>query len=349
MKKCIFLLIMLIGQSLFGFDKLLEHKLKLLKQYVPTKSAQPVTFDESFSLKYTTSDSFLKRPICIEFHDEKLFILENNLHKMVVFNKSGEFVRKFGGPGQGPGDIYYPAWFDIQKDKLYIKNNNGIDIFGIDYTYLERVRLFLSVFTFSIADDHIYTVSRGVYRERYPFMVKYNLKGKIEEAYYDKSFERSHFRYDNRGYIAPVGNDVVFIPRHYNKLYICNTEQGTIKIKKIKYKLLDEIGSWNDKKDIKHTRERQWFANMVASAKVHDGKLFVLLEIPRLEIIGIDLEGNVTSHFYDDRVFKLMRWRDFTIESRGDKLVFYVMGFYIGEQESKYLTDPGVYRVTAPK
>jgi hypothetical protein len=77
-----------------------------------------------------------------------IYALDNKLHRIVKYNKEGEFILRFGKHGQGPGEFDFPEAITIDREnricvldtgKVHIFRDNGkfilsfrYDFYGID-------------------------------------------------------------------------------------------------------------------------------------------------------------------------------------------------------------------------
>jgi hypothetical protein len=343
----LFLVILINFRLLFSFDILFEHKLKISDKHKAGKDAIHLNFDNSFKLDMTSIDSILKMPVCLKIKEGKIFILDNNRHRLIVYSKDGKFLHFLGQQGRGPGDIFYPQWFDFLNDNICIANGNGLDIFGKDLKFINRIRVFIPMSRFSILKDNIYC-SVNSYRKENPLFMKLDMNGIVKDIVYDKidkDLNKSHItKTSQEGFILFAGNRVIYVTRHWNKVYIFNHSLKLIKKLRIKYRLLDEIENWNRIYLDKMTPRITWFSKMVASAKFCNNKIYLLINIPRFEIISIDLNGNIQDHFYNDMDFKYMIWKDFEILFEQGKTSFWVAGNSIGEEIDKRRNEYAVYR-----
>ena len=60
---------------------------------------------------------------------------------IVHLDVDGRLLRKFGQPGQGPGDLDRPWRLFFDQTKLYVVDAAAISVFAGDGTFLERVRI----------------------------------------------------------------------------------------------------------------------------------------------------------------------------------------------------------------
>ncbi len=337
--------------DLLAFDALFELKLKLQEKYKPADSWDFLKYDDGFALKFELDESYIQMGACLKVKGEKIYILDNNLHKLMVFKKSGEYIGKLGIKGRGPGDIYYPMWFEFYKDKIYIVNNNGIDIFNVDdLKFSRRIRTFFFSFRFAVADDKIYTVQTASYHGKHPVFLQLNMKGAVENTFSDKEFEKSNLKYDKSGDVFYLKHQAIFVPKNQNLLYFFDNSGKLNKKIRINYPFLDEIEEWNEKQNSNSSRKRMsyWFSNMFSSAKTFRGDIYLLLKIPRLEILRIDTKGNMKGHFYNNDDFRYMRWYDFDIVEEEGKMIFYLLGHSDGKEKKRDMIDFGVYRMIPP-
>lgn len=72
---------------------------------------------------------------------DSLYIADILCNDIKVTTTSGEFKRKFGQKGKGPGDLFFPSHFTLSKDKLiiYESRNQRLSVFKPDGTFLRHV------------------------------------------------------------------------------------------------------------------------------------------------------------------------------------------------------------------
>jgi hypothetical protein len=330
LRTLLVLFLLLSVNTLFGqvgLDELFMTKQNLIKQFPPDNRWVFLEVDPSFKLDFHSTDSFLSIGVCLKVKEKRLIAVDNRQHQLMVFEDSGKFKEAVGREGRGPGDLLYPTWMEIYQDNIYVDNNNGIEVFDGDLKFVRRIRSFLEIYRFTIADDFMYCTTRGVYKEKYPLFLKLNLHGGVEEAVYSPDLDDPLFKISKEGDILILNGQVILVPKHWNRMYVYDKQLKTLKKVSIKYKLLDLIQRWNQRNLRREQKNVLWFSNLTAAAKVFRGRIYLLFKLPRVEIIGVDTEGNIVEHFYNDKDLRYARWFDFVIQEEEGMPVFYVMGF----------------------
>ncbi len=74
--------------------------------------------------------------------EENIYVTDSKAGHVLVFNKSGEFVRKIGRRGQGPGEMIFPLEVQILGKKELFVNDTGqvkAHFFTLDGEFLRQV------------------------------------------------------------------------------------------------------------------------------------------------------------------------------------------------------------------
>jgi len=74
-----------------------------------------------------------------------IYAVGNREHSIFKFSREGKQLLTFGGWGQGPGELQWPADISIDKDldQVFIMDNIGISIYDSEGTYINRIRTFI--------------------------------------------------------------------------------------------------------------------------------------------------------------------------------------------------------------
>ena len=116
----------------------------------------------------------------LEIYNDTVFILDQRLHRMFVFDTKANYLYTIGRPGQGPGDLERPQDFAISGDgEIYFINSMAkqLDIFDTEGSFLERRKL-------DLPKELAYsTPSRILVGAGHRLFVAYNLSAHLIDEY----------------------------------------------------------------------------------------------------------------------------------------------------------------------
>lgn len=82
-------------------------------------------------------ETYLYQPRSLTLGDDGLYyVADNGNDRIAVFDGEGNFVRAFGGEGQGPGEMQGPVWVDVENGIATVRAQR-ISRFRTDGTFLD--------------------------------------------------------------------------------------------------------------------------------------------------------------------------------------------------------------------
>jgi|GEM_PF-912044 len=89
-----------------------------------------------------------------------IYAVDNRKHTIYKFDKKGNLLAKFGGWGQGPGELQWPAKISVDKKfgQIFVKDNTGIIMFGPKGDFIRRIRTFTGILNFDVGNGRIVTL-----------------------------------------------------------------------------------------------------------------------------------------------------------------------------------------------
>ena len=172
-----------------------------------------------------------------------IYALDIRKNQVFRFDRTGEYIDKFGGKGQGPGEFERPAYILIDnRQNIFVSENRKIQIFNNQGKYLDRIS-FNNDITQFICDDggNIIAISHVVTEEgTKKAIMKFDDKGRMikELAVFTdikavvrkgddgKPFSlKVYHEYNYWPYLCPSGNSRFYYahPSEY-KLYMMSNE-----------------------------------------------------------------------------------------------------------------------------
>lgn len=106
----------------------------------------------------TTSKSIIGNINDLKVFDDKIFVMDSDKAKTVfMFDIKGNFIRKIGEKGKGPGEYLFPQDFDIDQtnEEVLIFNGNSSKIYRYNFfgNYLGDISVPVRVISFSLLNS----------------------------------------------------------------------------------------------------------------------------------------------------------------------------------------------------
>lgn len=139
------------------------------------------------AIKYFGADSipFFSRPCKIKITNDKIFVLDQNHQRIVIFDYNFFYIKQIGNKGRGPGEFILPASFEVFKELVYVADaaNYRFDIISTEGKYIHSFRPKYPIFqNFTFCID-----SKGNLLINHPMSEKlitvYNNFGEIVNAF----------------------------------------------------------------------------------------------------------------------------------------------------------------------
>lgn len=117
---------------------------------------------QTLEIDGNAKESFLKIATSLILKDKTLFVLDNLGSNIKLFRINENriiYLKSIGVVGKGPGDIYLPISFSIDKDKIAIADNESISIFTLDGTFRSKFRIFSQTISIAYSKNCIYQLT----------------------------------------------------------------------------------------------------------------------------------------------------------------------------------------------
>jgi DNA-binding beta-propeller fold protein YncE len=73
--------------------------------------------------------------------DGRIYLSDNSLHRLIILDEKGKFIKNVGGPGSDPGMFMAPGWLAINaKGEVHVCNglNRRIEVFDLDGNFIRN-------------------------------------------------------------------------------------------------------------------------------------------------------------------------------------------------------------------
>ncbi len=96
-----------------------------------------------FTLGGTVKDKepIIKKPVGIDLYEDKIFVTDEALRKVVIFSKDGKYLDSFGKKGSGPKEFNKPGGIFVCHGVIYVadKGNDRVQVFGPNGVYMGSI------------------------------------------------------------------------------------------------------------------------------------------------------------------------------------------------------------------
>lgn len=87
-----------------------------------------------------------------------IYAVGNREHMVFKFSPDGKLLLKFGGMGQGPGELQWPYYLSISKNLklILVEDDIGVSFFSEDGIFIKRFRVFSPISSIYASPNKIY-------------------------------------------------------------------------------------------------------------------------------------------------------------------------------------------------
>lgn len=160
---------------------------------IPTKSITPL-----FTLTKANND-VLSKPSDVAVNDDYIYVVDGDNHRIVIYNKKGQYVSHFGKFGARKAEFNYPVGIGLDSDgNVYVADtkNHRVQIFDEDGGYEKTIKI-------SIGNEAIRPVDVAVSKDKKKIFVTtkankvlvYTQRGKKIKEIGKTGKERGEFRF----------------------------------------------------------------------------------------------------------------------------------------------------------
>lgn len=102
-------------------------------------------------------EQMYKAYVDIEPYKDLFFIVENIPgFRLLAYKRTGEFRMAMGKSGYKPEEFSSPMEMSIWGNEVFVKDNGGLSIYGVDGRFSRRVRPFIHIVSFVVVKDQIF-------------------------------------------------------------------------------------------------------------------------------------------------------------------------------------------------
>lgn len=90
-----------------------------------------------------------------------IYAVDNRIQVFYKFDVILDEVKAFSHPGEGPGELQHPTNICLSANKIFIKDDVGINIFQVDGNFISRFRIYTPIISFAADNQYVYVATTG--------------------------------------------------------------------------------------------------------------------------------------------------------------------------------------------
>lgn len=292
------------------------------------------------SLRRGDGGAFIHPASLVSNGEGGVFISDNNGHNIFYCPPDASVAAPL--PEQeGMGKLHFPNTIYLRKGEIFVTDNDGIKIYGQEGSFQRLIRTYYGLFNFVVSDDN--RIYANVYlkepRDSDPLIVEMDGEGRKLRGFGRRLNLPGYNSAADHAYLVTSGNHLLAAFKHRPILQVFDRQAGTlINEVKIDHKIFDGLARESAGTDA----GRKSLPRYVAGMSVVGNSVFVLLHLPRVEIVEFDLQGKERARYHCDELPTITNYFGFDAHSKDDGYVF-----TIGIMDSRWL--PSLVEVRSAK
>ena len=304
--------IQLAGQE----DKVAEWK-KWIKKYPPSTQAKELSLLSSIPASNLKNDeNYLWGPRQFLFDDNgDVFILDNKLRRLFKINSKGDFIKKGGREGQGPGEFQNPICFCMNDKAVFVSDTSKFEIlvFDKDLVFKKSFKTTKSYMAIAISKYGLFIATPFRMTRESPLVDVIDESGKLLYSFADGLYgNKTSWNINNFVFIDVNEKDEILLAYwHYPTICKYDIKGNLLARYEIHNNYMDYAKKQNDERfsDPDNRISYQAISGIHSSAK----GFFILLSVPYTRILEFDESGKPIGDYWTARSFDY-RAVDFTVK-----------------------------------
>lgn len=270
--------------------------------------------------------------------DGNIYMGDTRLHQVFVFDSQGNFIKKAGQRGEGPGDFFYPAEIMTTKESIIVKETNRLQFFDKNWETTKTVKLAKRYYNFKIGDEGYFYARPALYPTQKEMIEVLSQDGTILKAF-GKPLELK----EDKGVLNFLSLDLtdkqeLYVAFEFFPIIRKYSTEGKLIFEK---RLENELMLKKEKRNLKSlatpregSRARSYMP-IIHSIRAYEDGFYIMHRYPRLEICLFDENGNLKRTYWCNRGMRYFV-QDFVYIKQSDEILFYVLSDYPNHRVDVY-------------
>jgi hypothetical protein len=238
-------------------------------------------------------------PVSITAPDDgNIYISDNNAHAVRVWNLDSNSVTTL--PTQTPNGLMWPNAIHSWKDSLYVADDQGIKVLGRNGSFQRLVTSYYGISDFAVSSaGTIYVNPRfRKYKEENPLIVELSADGTRIRGFGDRLNHSQFGGLDDEAYLCTTDDYVIAVFKYLPVVHIYDRKGKLIRQFRVEHAVWDSLNALTADRTFVHPKPSTFrLPRYIAGARVIENHLFVLLHLPRPEIVELTMDGKELNRY----------------------------------------------------
>jgi len=269
---------------------------------------------------------YLWAPIGIEsLPNGNIIVNDQKAKQIFMFDEKGNFIKKIGRAGQGPGEFGNPFCMTTTSDSIIVADNSNMRIQYYDFegNFIREFKVFKAFIDITVNSDGLIYAAPLRISPEYSLVDTLDKDGKLLTSFGQARFgEKSTSFISNMVKISLNNKNDLYLAFNSFPLVCRYTANGDLQTEfKLDHKVLKAL----EKDNQTQLKNKGNLKNVIYSIRTGIIGFFILFWYPRTQILEYDHEGNlVNEYYYEDETYDTLFW-DFIIQENGEENIFYLL------------------------
>ena len=271
--------------------------------------------------------------------DSNIYVADSSQGVIFKFNQKGEFLKKIGSKGNGPGDLLEPQYLKVDNNGnliIFEKGNGRYQILDSKGAYINSFKASNLFTSREFYKENIFVLSAEIDKKLIEIL---DLEGKFIDSFGAQlRFEKANDRMvksTNKKLISINQKGEIFVTWQFFPLvrkYSANRK--LLNEFELDYPRFVDRGQRNYE-NVKNPKRRPLFAQIIQASRAKENGLYILSQSSRIEILEISEEGKIENVYWTEPPDDKYMFKDFIIREEDKKITFYILIDNIGNPEGK--------------
>lgn len=242
-----------------------------------------------------------------------IYCVDNILSTIYRLDNNGNFIDSFGKKGQGPGELNFPLLMEISNDrKIFVYQGTKVSIFHPDGLFLTSIKIFKQFHDLLIAGSTIYANCSYNDNDKHFLIETFSEDGNVLNAFGERLNIQGHWNRDGLVYLDKLESNLVTAFKHHPLVRIYSKSGDLIKEFGINLDIMRELEKLNFDQDYNNMKPSEnpipRLPRIIAGIKSYKNNIYILLHLPRIEILQYSSDGTLLNHYYSDDLKNILNY-----------------------------------------